>query len=56
MSEEQVIPYEPPVITTYGSIVDLTQAQAGAPNSDALCAGNNTPQGVPSAVVCKKVP
>jgi hypothetical protein len=56
MSGEQVVPYEAPVITTYGSIVTLTQAVANAQNSDALCAGNNPVQGVPSTVVCKKVP
>ena len=56
MSGEQIIPYEPPVITTYGSIVTLTQAVANAQNSDMLCAGNNPVQGVPSTVVCKHNP
>jgi hypothetical protein len=56
MSEGQAVPYETPKVTCYGTIVTLTQAVANAPNTDALCAGNNPIQGVPSGVVCKAIP
>ena len=56
MSEGQVVPYETPKVTCYGAIETLTQAVAGSPNSDALCAGTNPVHGVPSGVVCKAIP
>jgi hypothetical protein len=56
MSDHEVVPYETPKVTSYGDVMSLTQAVANSPNSDALCAGNNPIQGVPSNVVCKVIP
>jgi hypothetical protein len=56
MSDNQVVPYETPKVTSYGDIVALTQAVFNDPKTDALCAGNNPVQGVPSGVVCKQIP